>query len=111
MVNRPAHNDHIRGNQVFDKEIDIISTARTAELITSLSFKQLVPGHGDIGGLETIVAMKNYINHISDIASELVRNQYPSDSIASLPVPDTYRQWWFENFYHSTLRFIYSRQH
>jgi len=33
VVNSHAHNDHIRGNQVFSEEVDIISTQRTAELI------------------------------------------------------------------------------
>lgn len=33
VVNSHAHNDHVRGNQVFSDEVDIISTRRTAELI------------------------------------------------------------------------------
>jgi len=33
VVNSHWHNDHIRGNQIFSSEIDIISTTRTAELI------------------------------------------------------------------------------
>ena len=33
IVNSHYHNDHIRGNQIFSKNIDIISTARTAQLI------------------------------------------------------------------------------
>lgn len=32
LVNSHAHNDHIRGNQVFPKDVSIISTSRTAEL-------------------------------------------------------------------------------
>ena len=33
VVNSHFHNDHIRGNQVFPKEVKIISTAKTKELI------------------------------------------------------------------------------
>lgn len=33
VVNSHAHNDHVRGNQVFADEVDIISTKRTAELM------------------------------------------------------------------------------
>jgi len=33
VVNSHAHNDHIRGNQIFSEDVDIISTRRTAELI------------------------------------------------------------------------------
>jgi len=33
VVNSHFHNDHIRGNQVFTKEINIISTIRTKEII------------------------------------------------------------------------------
>jgi cyclase len=33
VINSHEHNDHIRGNQVFDSEVDIISTALTREAI------------------------------------------------------------------------------
>lgn len=33
VVNSHAHNDHIRGNQVFPEDVEIISTPRTRELI------------------------------------------------------------------------------
>jgi glyoxylase-like metal-dependent hydrolase (beta-lactamase superfamily II) len=33
VINSHYHNDHIRGNQVFADDVDIISTAKTAELI------------------------------------------------------------------------------
>ncbi|NNL16974.1 MAG: MBL fold metallo-hydrolase [Flavobacteriaceae bacterium] len=33
VVNSHFHNDHIRGNQVFSKEVNIISSTRTKELI------------------------------------------------------------------------------
>jgi glyoxylase-like metal-dependent hydrolase (beta-lactamase superfamily II) len=33
VVNSHFHNDHIRGNQVFSKEVNIVSTIRTKELI------------------------------------------------------------------------------
>ena len=33
VVNSHFHNDHIRGNQVFDEDVTILSTRRTADLI------------------------------------------------------------------------------
>ncbi|NNF33198.1 MAG: MBL fold metallo-hydrolase [Saprospiraceae bacterium] len=33
VINSHYHNDHIRGNQIFDEDVKIISTTRTAELI------------------------------------------------------------------------------
>lgn len=41
VVNSHAHNDHIRGNQVFSEEVDIISTAKTAELIHEWEKKEI----------------------------------------------------------------------
>ena len=41
MVNSHFHNDHIRGNQIFGEEVDIISTKRTAELIEEVEPEQL----------------------------------------------------------------------
>lgn len=33
VVNSHAHNDHVRGNQVFSEDVDIISTRKTTELM------------------------------------------------------------------------------
>ena len=41
VVNSHAHNDHIRGNQVFDPDVRIISTTRTAELIAEWEPEEL----------------------------------------------------------------------
>lgn len=41
IVNSHWHNDHIRGNQIFSKEVDIISTRKTAELIKINEPKQI----------------------------------------------------------------------
>ena len=41
IVNSHWHNDHIRGNQIFSKEVDIISTRKTAELIKMNEPKQI----------------------------------------------------------------------
>lgn len=41
VVNSHFHNDHIRGNQIFGEEVDIISTKRTAELIEEVEPEQL----------------------------------------------------------------------
>lgn len=35
VINSHYHNDHVRGNQVFDEDVQIISTGKTAELIAS----------------------------------------------------------------------------
>lgn len=41
VINSHWHNDHIRGNQVFSEEVDIISTKKTAELIKINEPKQI----------------------------------------------------------------------
>ena len=41
VVNSHWHNDHIRGNQIFSKEVEIISTSKTAELIKINAPKQI----------------------------------------------------------------------
>ena len=41
VVNSHYHNDHIRGNQVFPSATDIISTARTRELVAKLEPEEI----------------------------------------------------------------------
>ncbi len=42
IVNSHWHNDHIRGNQIFSKEIDIVSTRKTVDLIKTNEPKQIM---------------------------------------------------------------------
>ena len=41
VINSHYHNDHIRGNQVFDESVDIISTYKTKDLIAEIEPQQL----------------------------------------------------------------------
>lgn len=41
VVNSHSHNDHIRGNQVFNEDVIIISTSRTLELIAENEPKEI----------------------------------------------------------------------
>ena len=42
VVNSHYHNDHIRGNQIFDDDVEIISSVKTAELIRSVEPTNLI---------------------------------------------------------------------
>jgi glyoxylase-like metal-dependent hydrolase (beta-lactamase superfamily II) len=57
VINSHYHNDHIWGNQAFSAELDIISTAKTRDLITTEGLLE-VQGYSDVAQkrLETLEA-------------------------------------------------------
>jgi len=94
VVNSHAHNDHIRGNQVFSDEVDIISTERTAQLI-------------DEWEKQEILAMKSYIRDMENLATDMIREGMSLQQVSEMRIPDAYLDWWFENFFVYNLRFMY----
>jgi glyoxylase-like metal-dependent hydrolase (beta-lactamase superfamily II) len=77
------------------------------EFLESLDFTTLVPGHGALCGKKQITAMKSYVRDLEFLAMELIREGKTADQIAAIQIPDAYREWWFENFFVSNLRFMH----
>jgi cyclase len=64
VINSHEHNDHIRGNQVFGADVDIISTASTREAITRNEPRNIKSEKETI--LEEITAMQSKLDAEKD---------------------------------------------
>ena len=82
---------------------------RYLEYIETLDFNILVPGHGEVCGRKQITAMKSYLRDLEWLALEMVREGMTPDQVSEIQMPDAYRDWWFENFFTSNLRFMYGQ--
>ena len=78
------------------------------EYMESLRFQTLVPGHGELCGRKAITAMKSYIHDMEMLAIEMIREGMGVDQTPEIHIPDAYQDWWFENFFVSNLRFVFS---
>jgi hypothetical protein len=66
-----------------------------------------VPGHGHVGNVGDVEKMVRYIDRLETLVEEGMRKGMTDDDLASLPMPDEYRDWIFPAFFPSNLRFLY----
>jgi len=77
------------------------------DFLNSLDTETVIPGHGDIGTDELIDQMKNYLLDLENYAQILVDENRSMEDIDTVSAPGKYKDWWFDRFYTSNLRFAY----
>ena len=77
------------------------------DFLNSLEVNTVVPGHGETGSKKLIVDMKDYLVQLEYLAQQMIDNGQSIDDIQSVSMKDEYKEWWFERFFPSNLRFAY----
>ncbi len=75
----------------------------------SLNITSVVPGHGPVGNKEIIAEMRNYIISIEKKAKEIVEDGIPIEELENIEIPEPYKDWWFDIFFVSNLKFMYNK--
>jgi cyclase len=78
------------------------------EELESIDIKVVVPGHGDLGGKETIGNMKNYIESIESIVKEMKDERKGSEDLVKVQIPERYKDWWLGDYFLSNLKFLFN---
>ncbi len=72
--------------------------------------KIVVPGHGQLGGLEDVEAMKAYLSEMSDLARMLVAaGEGNAPGIGGAEVPEQFAEWAQQAFFYANLRALVQR--
>lgn len=79
------------------------------EYLNSLEVSILIPGHGQKGEEGLVTTMKEYIIALENIVAEMVEKNKGLDDIEKLEIPKTYKDWWFDRFFYSNLRFMFNQ--
>jgi cyclase len=101
------------GDLVFNKCHSYLGDGSTGGLKASLTkmesmpVRTVVPGHGVVGGRESIKAMREYVEDIETIMEKLKREGAGKEALKKVRVPETYRDWWLEEFFRENLEFAY----
>lgn len=66
---------------------------RILSQIEALDFVVAVPGHGPVGGRDDLVRMRRYIAELLDLANETVAARGTREQVASVAMPEGYRDW------------------
>lgn len=77
------------------------------DFMNTLNAETVIPGHGQIGNSNLINGMKNYLVDLEISAQKLVDENRSTEDIDSISPPGKYKEWWFDRFYRSNLRFAY----
>jgi cyclase len=111
----PAEQILFAGDLVFSGYHPWLGDGDSESLISGLNSleqlkpKQVVPGHGPIGGPESIQTMRAYVDSVRSIANNARRLGLPADSLNTLPVPEPFGEWHLKRFFTPNIRLSYSK--
>jgi glyoxylase-like metal-dependent hydrolase (beta-lactamase superfamily II) len=75
----------------------------------SLSITTVVPGHGQIGSKDIIATMREYILSVESLAAEMNNQELTIEDLETIEIPEKYKNWWFDRFFLSNVKFAYSK--
>ena len=75
----------------------------------SLNIAVVVLGHGQLGSKDIITTMRAYILSIENLAAEMHNQGLTIEDAERIEIPDQYKDWWFDRFFLSNLKFTYSK--
>jgi hypothetical protein len=75
--------------------------------MNSLDAEIVVPGHGQIGNNYLIDQMKDYLLDLEVSAQNMINEDRSIEDLDVISPPTKYKEWWFDRFYASNLRFAY----
>ncbi len=80
------------------------------EKISSLALKKLVPGHGNVGDLNSVHLMKKYFEAVDSLASHCFINKIAPASIGRMNFPMPFREWYLSGFIKPNMNYSFNRK-
>ncbi len=87
---------------------DYRSWIRILERIALLEPRLVVPGHGPIGTLEDVTALRDYLLDVERLAADALDRGGSDDDLAATPIPAQYAGWDEPDLFYQTLRAVYA---
>ena len=78
--------------------------------VSDLDPKILVPGHGPVGGPESLDAMQQYLGLLDVLARGMVESGEPEEKADELAIPEPFGDWLFSTSFPHCVRFFYQRR-
>ncbi len=98
------------GHQPYLGGGDPDSLLRILDQVAALGPRVLVPGHGPVGGPESLRGMGDYARTLGDLACQMVVDGMPEAAIDTMTAPPPYDDWLFGAFFPVNMHFLYQRQ-
>ncbi|HEY7341968.1 MAG TPA: MBL fold metallo-hydrolase [Ktedonobacterales bacterium] len=78
------------------------------ERIEALDIQTVVPGHGSVGTLDDVAALRQYLGDMEMLVDEAIVRGETAERIVALPPPGAYAAWGARDIYTDNLRHLYS---
>jgi len=75
--------------------------------IEKMKIEKIVPGHGEIGGKESITKMIEYLEDLDSIVNKIIEEEGELEELRKKEIPGKYEKWWLGHFYQMNLKFLY----
>lgn len=76
-------------------------------MFKTLEISTIVPGHGSIGSDQLIDEMMEYLVFVESMALDMISSGRSIQEVDAMTIPNKYKDWWFDRFYYSNLRFAF----
>ncbi|HQG76172.1 MAG TPA: MBL fold metallo-hydrolase [Bacteroidales bacterium] len=68
-----------------------------------------VPGHGSVGDINSLYAMIDYIETLTDLVKREIKAGGDENKVMNIPIPEKFSDYLLSNFYKINLRFLYRK--
>ena len=75
--------------------------------VAALGARVCVPGHGPVGGPESLRVMTQYVQTLDELARKMLAEGVAEDKIDTMPVPAPFDDWLFGAFFAVNMHFLY----
>ena len=79
------------------------------EAVSNLNPRLLLPGHGPVGGVESLSVLAQYVRTLDGMASQMVEDGVAEETIDEMAIPEPYADWLFAAFFPVNMHFLYRR--
>ncbi len=77
------------------------------DTLKKFDIEKIIPGHGDIGGLDDIDNMIHYIKTMQSQVESLIGDGKSPKDLSESDIAEPFNKWWFPQFFRINLGFIY----
>jgi len=78
--------------------------------VSDLAPKILVPGHGPVGGPDSLQLLKQYIDTLNGLAHIMIADEKPEEMINEMAIPEPFDDWLFAAFFKYNMHLLYQRR-
>lgn len=85
------------------------SLRQILEEVSALAPKIFIPGHGPVGGLNSLRLMKQYIDTLNGLSRKMVEDGEAEEIIDEMAIPAPFEDWLLAGFFPDNMHLLYQR--